>query len=172
MVESSVSPEIIGTADILNKTVTHGAVPVDNRMQAFLYRHLVPARELTFTSASKTLPISFKARLPKSGIIELPLGEEVRIPLKGFVNTEKRGANIACDDPPPGLSVVKGWIGRKKGAAPDDGAANGQVVLKAGEPFKPGDGANLVLVAVSRQDGETTYYPAPAIPVKVVAPRQ
>jgi hypothetical protein len=172
LAEPSVSPEIIGTANIHDETVTHAAVPVDNRMQAFLYRHLVPARELALTSVSESALISFEARVPKSGIIELPLGEEVRIPLSGFVSTEKRGANIACDDPPPGLSVVKGWIGREKDAAPDDGAAKGQVILKAGDPLKLGDRANLVLMAVSKQGQETTRYPAPAIPVKVIAPRQ
>jgi hypothetical protein len=172
MAERSVSPEIIGTAAIEGETVTHAAVPVDNRMQAFLYRHLVPARELALTSVSEAAPVQFVARLPKSGIIELPLGEEVRIPLKGFISTEKRGANITCDEPPPGLSVVKGWIGRKKDAGPENGTANGQVILKAEDPLKPGDHANLVLMAISRQGRETARYPAPAIPMKVVAPRE
>lgn len=37
---------IIGTAKIGDKEVVHQAVPAEDRMQAFLWRHLVPAREL------------------------------------------------------------------------------------------------------------------------------
>ena len=37
---------IVGTAKIAGQDVTHQAVPAEDRMQAFLWRHLVPASEL------------------------------------------------------------------------------------------------------------------------------
>jgi hypothetical protein len=168
---AAINPKISGSAEIDGTPIRRTALPVDDQMQAFLYRHLVPAQDLVLTAVDAPSPLSFEAIVPKSGIIELPLGEEVRIPLKGFVYTEKHGANISCDHPPPGLSVVKGWIGRKKDAAPDDAAAKGQVILKADGPLKPGDRATLVLAAVTKQGKQETRYPAPAISVKVVAPR-
>ena len=41
-----VSLVIIGTAKMGEKDITHDAVPAEDRMQAFLWRHLVPARDL------------------------------------------------------------------------------------------------------------------------------
>ena len=41
-----VSLVIIGTAKMGEKEITHEAVPAEDRMQAFLWRHLVPARDL------------------------------------------------------------------------------------------------------------------------------
>jgi len=37
---------IIGSAMMGEKAITHEAVPAEDRMQAFLWRHLVPARDL------------------------------------------------------------------------------------------------------------------------------
>jgi len=37
---------VIGTADIDGEKVSHNAVPSEDWMQAFLWRHLVPAQEL------------------------------------------------------------------------------------------------------------------------------
>ncbi len=42
-----VSLSIIGTAMIGQQEITHQAVPAEDRMQAFLWRHLVPATELS-----------------------------------------------------------------------------------------------------------------------------
>jgi hypothetical protein len=36
---------IVGTAKIVDREVTHDVVPAEDRMQAFLWRHLVPARD-------------------------------------------------------------------------------------------------------------------------------
>ena len=41
-----VSLTIVGSAKVGEKEITHEAVPAEDRMQAFLWRHLVPAREL------------------------------------------------------------------------------------------------------------------------------
>jgi hypothetical protein len=140
-------------------------------MQAFLYRHLVPAHELMITPVSDPPPLSFEVRIPKSGIIELPLGEEVRIALAGQIRPGLKGAQIHLDTPPAGFSFSKGWIGQKKPAPKTErGTAGGSIILKAEEPLKPGDQASLVLVAAVKKGREETLYPAPAIPVKVVAP--
>jgi hypothetical protein len=171
-----ISPEITGTGMINGKAVTHHAVPVDNQMQAFLYRHLVPAKELVLAPVSQRPPLAFEARIPKAGVIELPAGRETRISFNGRVSGPNKGYSIKLDNPPEGFSAVKnGWIGRtnnkdkKKDGKPfDKNMAAGQIVLKVDESVAPGTRASLVVAAEVRKGKETTYYPAPAIPIKVV----
>jgi hypothetical protein len=162
------SPEITGTASINGESVTHTAVAVDDQMQAFLYRHLVPARELTLASDSEPSPVTFEARLPHSGIIELPMGEEKRIPLKGYVHARPQGMAVSVDQPPEGLTVIKGWIGRKKGSGPKRPEAFGTLFVKAESPLKPGDQLTLIPVAILKIGRDETRFPAPAITVRVV----
>jgi hypothetical protein len=171
MASEVVSPEIIGTAMVDDVTITHTAIPVDDQMQAFLYRHLVPAQELVLASVSTPSPIPFEARLPRSGVIELPLGAEIRIPLKGFVHAERQGTKVSIDHPPEGIYVIKGWIGRKKGNGPDDPQASGSLTVKAEAPLKPGDRINIVPVAIVKKGREETSYPGPVIPIQIVKPR-
>lgn len=55
----SVSLQVMGSAKINGNMVLHQAVPAEDRMQAFLWRHLVPARDfrvLVFDPANLPLP--------------------------------------------------------------------------------------------------------------------
>ena len=175
--KKAVSPEIIGTATIGGQAVVRPAVPVDNQMQAFLYRHLVPAQELVLTPVEQPSALVFEVKVPKSGIVELPLGEEVKLYVTGRFRKGITGAKLKLDHPPEGIVVVKSWIGRKraKGKTADGkpkyvkGVAVGQIILKAEEPLKPGFETSLVVYAAARKGREETHYPAPAIPVKIVA---
>lgn len=172
-----VSPEISGMGIINGSPVTHLAVPVDDQMQAFLYRHLVPAKELVLAPVTKKPPVSFEARIPKSGVVEIPLGQESRIAFEGkALSGAGKGLQLRIDHPPEGITFKKGWIGRKrKGKTPDGKPkydktqAVGSITLVADEPLKPGDRINLVAVAVRRIGRDEVFYPAPAIPVKIVA---
>ena len=76
-------------------------------MQAFLYRHLVPAQELTLTSDRDPAPVSFEMRRSSNNIVELPLGTKVRLPLKGFVHTARQGTQVSLDQPPDGITVIR-----------------------------------------------------------------
>jgi len=177
--DQTVSPKIIGTANIGGKVVQCTAVPVDDQMQAFLYRHLVPAQELMLAPTTTSVPVSFTVRVPASGIIELPLGKEVRIPIDGKIGRNLKGVSLKLDHPPEGYSLKKGWMGPKrlKGKTPKGkprfvkgGVASGQIILTAAEPLKVGDTTSLVVTAIVRRGKIETRYPAPAITVKVVAP--
>jgi len=46
MMEKPVPLTVVGTAKIGNREVVHEAVPAEDRMQAFLWRHLLPAEDL------------------------------------------------------------------------------------------------------------------------------
>ncbi|MBI5799882.1 MAG: PPC domain-containing protein [Verrucomicrobia bacterium] len=63
----NLTPTIAGTARIENRTVTHEALPAEDRMQAFLWRHLVPATDLrvhVFDPAHKTPPKNLPVMSP------------------------------------------------------------------------------------------------------------
>ncbi|MBN2161982.1 MAG: hypothetical protein JXR25_16625 [Pontiellaceae bacterium] len=160
-------PDITGTAVINGETVTHEALAVDDQMQAFLYRHLVPARELTLAAGTEPAPISFEARLPASGTIRLPLGKEIRIPLIGLVHTRQPGATVSLDTPPEGIKVVKGWIGRRQKTAPDTPKATGTLTIKAEAPLQPGDQICLIPLAIVKKGRDEFHYPAPVITVQI-----
>ena len=175
----SISPEISGTGIVNGRPVTRPAVPVDDQMQAFLYRHLVPAQELVLAPIAEPASISFEVKVPKSGIIELPLGEEVKVAVSGHFQQGTGGAKLKLDKPPEGLTFDKGYISRKKPKdATGDGRPKldksmgvGQITLKAEEPLKPGYTTSIVVCAVVKQGGQETIFPAPAVVVKVVKPR-
>jgi len=44
--EKPVNVTVVGTAKISDREVVHEAVPAEDRMQAFLWRHLLPAETL------------------------------------------------------------------------------------------------------------------------------
>jgi hypothetical protein len=173
--QESISPEITGWGLVNGSSIERTARPVDDTMQAFLYRHLVPAQELVLTPVEQRPAVSFELKVPATGVIELPLGKEVRIQLTGHLRG-LTGAKLKLDHAPDGFTVVKGWIGRKKAKGKTaDGkpkyvknAAWGSIILKAEEPLKSGFNTSLILVAEVRKGKEITEYPAPSITVKVV----
>jgi len=106
--------EMEGVARIGGATVRRPARPADNVMQAFLYRHLVPAREMLVAVRTQRWP---------APAMTVAGGRTVRIPVGGStrvrVNTPNRkameGMLLQLDDPPAGLglhdvSVVAGGL--------------------------------------------------------------
>lgn len=91
-----------GRAQIAGREVRHAALPADDMMQAFAYRHLVPAQ------AGYAYVIGAGRRIPWKTIaepIQLTAGgtAEVRV----FVPPALAGqVHMALDDPPPGISIA------------------------------------------------------------------
>jgi hypothetical protein len=172
-----VSPKIKGAATIDGKVVSRPAVPVDDQMQAFLYRHLVPANELVLAPVQKRPPVAFEARLPKSGIIHLQAGAATRVVFDGRLMGGQRGYVIKLDNPPDGFSTEKnGWIGKQKLKEKDKNGnprfeknkAIGSILISVDESVAPGTQLSLVVTAEVKNGKDIISYPAPAIPVKVV----
>ncbi|WP_372799014.1 hypothetical protein [Pontiella sp.] len=175
-----ISPSIVGEAVIEGRTVTHTAVPVDDQMQAFLYRHLVPAKELVLAPVEKRPPVVFSANIPKSGTVLLEAGTEKRISFEGHITGQQRGYTLTLDHPPEGFSAPKnGWIGKQKiKTQKKDGKdawaknkAAGSILITVDESVVPGTELSLVVLAEQKRGKEKIYYPAPAIPVRVIAPK-
>ncbi|MEI6890621.1 MAG: hypothetical protein V5783_00485 [Pontiella sp.] len=177
--EELVHPEISGIGIINGNPMIRAALPVDNQMQAFLYRHLVPAKELVLAPVSKRPPIWFHAKIPTSGVIELEAGKTTRIVLEGSIVGQNRGYAIMLDHPPEGFRAEKnGWIGKQKKNNKKDGKnrgakdkANGSIRIVVDESVRPGTKLSLVLSAEVKRGRDKAYFAAPAIPIHVVKPR-
>lgn len=180
--QETVRLEVEGSAVIDGREVVHTAVPADDMMQAFAYKHLVPAEDLKLAVWDWSPPkppakSSSARRYPFRSPIEL-LGElPVRIPAGGTaelrVAMPAPGApspvQLELSDPPEGISVAD--VSRFD---------KGLVILLRGdaEKAKPGLRGNLIATAsqqrtYTEKDGKTREYRSvlgtlPAIPFEIV----
>jgi hypothetical protein len=165
-----------GTASIAGRQVTHRAVPADDRMQAFFYRHLVPAQEFKVAvrgggglQATARILSPQPLKLPSGGASKL----EVQVPLPP--NSPIGHLKYELSDPVDGV-ILAGTTSTRNGT---------ELVLRCdASKAKPGLKGNLI-VTVS---GERTAPPAngrpqpnrqrvslgtlPAIPFEIVPAQQ
>jgi len=142
-----------GRAAIQGKPVAHQALAAEEMMQAFAYRHLVPADSLKMTVLARG-GTRMPARIVGSETAKMPAGGSTRVqvtlpPMKNFENIE-----LELSDPPDGLSL-------RDAAVSETGA---EFVLEAdASKIKPGLRGNLIVTVsgerVPQQRGEK---PAPA----------
>jgi hypothetical protein len=93
-----------GRATIQEKEIVHTAVPADDMMQAFAYRHLVAAKELIATATG---------RGPNQAALKILSGQPVRIPAGGTARVQiampalrmLEKVQFDLSDPPEGISV-------------------------------------------------------------------
>ena len=90
------------------KEVVHPAVPADDMMQAFAYRHLVPAKELMVAVWTRRLPgpaMSIRCKTP----VQIPVGGTVRVQLGVSPGTDSLldRFRFELDEPPEGIAVQK-----------------------------------------------------------------
>ena len=159
-----------GRAEIDGKTVCHEAVPSEDMMQAFLYRHLVPAQEMlaAVTNAKRPAP---PVGLAQDGPVRVPLGGTVSV----VVNTPPRpmlqNVRLELSDPPKGISLQDVTV-----------VPQGlQFTLKA-ESLAVGYTDNVIVQAFvelegqqpnvkpARQKQRNELGPLPAVPVEIVQP--
>jgi hypothetical protein len=97
--------QIQGRARLDNKTITNTAVAADDVMQAFLYRHLVPAKELMVAFKETKWPdpsVELAGKIP----VQITKGNTSKIQIK-----MKRGKKVLKEmrlkltEPPDGLTI-------------------------------------------------------------------
>lgn len=140
--------EVEGRARIGDATVAHTACPVDDVMQAFLYRHLAPAEdfEVNVQSSKWAAP---KVDLEGASPVRLVAGATTEVRLKMPPRKWIQRVEIAFSDPPKGVSVGEVRV-LPTGLAFD-------VKLDQEAPA-PGFASNLIMEAY----GEVEVKPAPA----------
>jgi hypothetical protein len=108
--ESPQSLVIEGRAAIEGNEIVHTAVPADDMMQAFIYRHLVPAEDLqvavTGTPSRSTVDVLSNEllKIPAGGTASVP----VRIPGRTFFGE----VQLELSDPPGGITIESVKQGR------------------------------------------------------------
>jgi hypothetical protein len=150
-------------AAIQGKAVVHQARAAEEMMQAFAYRHLVPADGLKVTVLARG-GTRMPARIMGSEIARMPAGGSARVqvtlpPMKAFQNVQ-----LELSEPPDGLSLRDAAIG-------ETGA---EFVLEAdASKIKPGLRGNLIVtVSGERVPPQRANQPPPAarrrVPIAVL----
>jgi len=178
-----------GRAMIDGKEVVHQAVPAEVWTQAFFYKHVVPANDLTLVPEDRARFREEEARAAKEGrplaarrsfqqAMEILSEQPVRIPVGGTVEVQvrlgwSRDGQIQVDlsDPPEGITVESAsWTERGLALV-----LHGDAV-KAKPQLKGNLMANAFLqTTVTEKDGKTREVrnfigPLPALPFEVVKP--
>jgi hypothetical protein len=102
--DKPVALQLEGRARIGGQTISRPAVPADDVMQAFLYRHLVPSQELlvAFQKAKwREPPVKLAGRSP----VRIPLGGSVDIRFKTRKRPVLNEMQLELSDPPEGLTL-------------------------------------------------------------------
>jgi len=164
---------LVGSAIIAGREIVHAAVPAEDMMQAFAYRHLVPAQELEVAVAGNPRPFA-------SDAIKILSVTPVKIPVGGTVNVRvatPSGAfanrfDLELNGAPDGMVI--------QSVAPAPGGV--EIVLHCdATKFKPGSKGNLIVnilpkipppTQAPQRPGNQRRGPVgtlPAIPFEVVA---
>lgn len=141
-----VALSFIGEVNIDGRMTTREAIAVDDVMQAFIYRHLVPAESLLVAVTDATRGTSPMQVLTK-GRVKIPLDDVARvsvdIPTRHFFGE----IQLELSDPPPGVSLT--------GAEQDRGGIQLLVSADAGQAT-PGLAGNLIINVFAAKTEEDT----------------
>lgn len=135
--KEAVSPSLEGRATIQGQEVRRMGVPAEDMMQAFLYRHLVPSRELLVAAVGRT---GARAALTvvESGPMRIAAGGTARLHVRVPATTFLGDVQLELNEPPAGLTI--------QSVTPSGGTT--EIVFK-GDPakLKAGLKGNLILDA-------------------------
>lgn len=108
--------EIEGIAGCGSRIVHRRAVPAEDMMQAFLYRHWVPAQQLV-VRVSEPAPVTVNLSVPKDGIFYARPGSEITINSAVKWNNQKaqKSIKLTLADPPEWLTLKTGNVGGQGG---------------------------------------------------------
>ncbi len=161
-----------GTAVVNGKTVVRAAIPADDMMQAFLYRHLVPSQEL-FCVVQKSRGMMPSMKLSSETPLRIPAGGKSEV----FYKTPRKPAGFAATDmvlsePPKGITlenpqVVQNGIKFDILADPQTAAVGSRDNLIVELIFE-----NAVKDKTGKSTGQTqrtTVGVLPAIPIEITA---
>ncbi|MDH7569494.1 MAG: hypothetical protein QHJ73_07905, partial [Armatimonadota bacterium] len=167
---SPVTIRLEGQARVGEAVVCHPAVPADDMMQAFAYRHLVPADELLLVASRfgrQALPLD----LAESAPVRMAAGGTARVVLRAPWRFAPRNVRLELSEPPPGITLQE--------SAPGPGGYTLTLAAAANAPVGYAD--NLIVEAFSEQSAagpegrpgarsrRTSLGVLPAIPLEVVS---
>jgi hypothetical protein len=102
--DQPVALQLQGRAQIGGKLISHTVVPADDVMQAFLYRHLVPAQELLVLvqkSKWRVPPVELVGSSP----VRIPAGGTAQVRIKTPKRKELQEIQLKLSEPPEGMTL-------------------------------------------------------------------
>ena len=99
-----VALQLEGRARIGGQIISRSAIPADDVMQAFLYRHLVPAQEfLVLIQKSRwgVPPVELAGNSP----VRIPAGGSAQVRIKTARRANFKGIQLQLNEPPEGLTM-------------------------------------------------------------------
>jgi hypothetical protein len=93
-----------GRAQIGGETVTRTVVPADDMMQAFAYRHLVPAKDLMVTTTRRALA-SVSLDMADGDRMAIPAGGSARVSFLMRPSMPNAQVHLELSDPPAGVTL-------------------------------------------------------------------
>jgi hypothetical protein len=128
-----------GSAEIAGQIVVHPAVPAEDMMQAFAYRHLVPARELEVAVADNPRPFASNAiKILSATPVKIPAGGTARVRVATPSNAFATRFDLELNSAPAGISI--------QGVSPVDGGV--EIVLECADSKTPSVTAGNLIVNV------------------------
>jgi hypothetical protein len=153
------------------KTVEKPAVPCEEMMQAFLYRHLVPSRELLIDADKGGAPFALAA-MTAADPVRIPVGGEAHVEFKGAWRQPARKIEFILSDPPKGIALGQAELLSNRLTL---------TIKTVGEELKAGFADNLLIEAFTTRtanpDDADKAAPQrvalgflPAVPILIVQP--
>jgi hypothetical protein len=169
------SLELEGRALIQGEAVIRRAVPAEDMMQAFAYRHLVPAKELMALVTGRW-PIKSSVKILGESPVKIPVGGTARVQISGPASGFADRFQLELSDPPEGITI------RNVAAV----AAGTELLLQSdAAKVKQGQKGNLIVNIIpgnnqasskkGKQQGNTrraAIATLPAIPFEIISQRQ
>jgi hypothetical protein len=164
--------QLEGHARIGEEMVSRPALPAEDMMQAFAYRHLTPSQQCMVAVIGGKRPAP-KIELARSVPVRIPLGGAVNVLINAPKRTILQQIQLELSDPPKGIAL-------QDLAVVPEGLT---FTLKAeGEAIKPGLADNLIVEAFVENPGQpdpdkpakqkqrVSFGVLPAIPFEIVQP--
>jgi hypothetical protein len=165
------SLHIEGHVTIQGREVVRSAVPAEDMLQAFAYRHLVPAQDLKVAMARRG-PVRNVERLLSDTPVKIPAGGTARVRVWVPVSMLLGAATLELSEPPAGITLADTLPVRE---------GTEMVLQSNAATMKPGQKGNLTVKIVGQRPPpprqaqpvsngpRVTLSTLPAIPFEIVA---
>lgn len=144
--------EIEGTAECGSRTVRRRAVPAEDMMQAFIYRHWVAAQQMLIR-VNEPQPVTVTLNFPKEGVFRVRPGSDITISSTvKWSQQPPRSIKLTLAEPPEWLTLKTANIGGQGGG----------IILKVSPNAEPGDKATVLLngnIRIEKPASDPDYNP-------------
>lgn len=140
--EEAYPVNFIGRATINGKQVVREAVPAEDMMQAFAYRHLVPAKEMKVQVVGRGGVPKSAIRLEDKTPLKIPAGGTAKFHVAVQLGKQFENIKVELSEPPEGISIQKS----------DEGPGVMEVIFASdAAKIKLGQQGNLILIATGER---------------------